>query len=106
MTNISVGLNVLTIYVSFSVNDAIPHNVISDTYVINHVDSFLLHIPASGQEAAKMHSHCHDGAHWACGGGQVDRGDGTWVDCPCTCHIGDELSERCEYREDSHVDDV
>lgn len=45
MTNISVGLNVLTIYVSFSVNDAIPHNVISDTYVINHVDSFLLHIP-------------------------------------------------------------
>ena len=45
MTNISVGLNVLTIYVSFSVNDAISHDVISGTYVINHVDSFLLHIP-------------------------------------------------------------
>ena len=53
MINSAVGPNVLTICVSFSVNDAIPHNVISDTYVINHVDSFLLHIPASGQEAAR-----------------------------------------------------
>ena len=30
--------------------------------------------------------HCRVQRHEYCGGGELDRGDGTWVACTCFCH--------------------